>query len=162
MTLFSSGETQRYDESRMGNEVRQFSEISAAMAPHTLLLLNEPMTSTNPEEGAAICCDMVNLILQKGGRGIIVTHLYELFGMLDEKGVDRSRIGSLVTKTLLDESGSTVKTYKVEEREPEYKSYALELSRQAGITLEQFIQEAKRDNFELPINPEILSQLHGR
>jgi len=162
MSLFSSGETQRYDESRMGNEIRQFSEMTSAMLPHTMLLLNEPMTSTNPDEGAALCCDMVSLILEKKGRGIMVTHLYELFDLLDKKGIDPAAIGSLVTETLLASDGSTQKTFHVAERKPECRSYALELSRQAGITLEQFIQDAQRDHFEIPISPEVLSRLHSK
>lgn len=161
MSLFSSGETQRYDESRMGNEIRQFAEMTSAMLPYTMLLLNEPMTSTNPDEGAELCCDMVSLILEKKGRGILVTHLYELFDLLDKKGIPQSAIGSLVTETLIADDGSTQKTYHVAERKPECRSYALELSRQAGITLEQFIADARRDHFEIPITPEVLYRLRS-
>jgi len=94
--------------------------------PGSLVFLNEPMTSTNPAEGAQICADMVNKVLEAGGYGIIVTHLYELLSVIGD------RCGSLVME--VEEDGNGVKcTYKVKNRPPYCQSYALELARKYGL-----------------------------
>lgn len=125
-TLFSGGEDSEGNLSRMALEAERFSMIESAMKPGALVFLNEPMTSTNPDEGAEVCADMIDKITARGGFGIIVTHLFELFAIAGE------RCGSIVMQTV--EDGDTAKrTYKALKQPPIHLSYAIELAEKKGI-----------------------------
>ncbi len=125
-TLFSGGEDGAGNLSRMALEAERFSMIEKALKPGALVFLNEPMTSTNPDEGAEICGVIIDKIILKGGFGIIVTHLFELFSIVGET------CGSIVMQTV--EDGDTAKrTYKAIKQPPIYRSYAIELAEKSGI-----------------------------
>ncbi len=127
LTLFSAGEDKNTELSRMELEAKRFAEIMGQLKPGAFVLLNEPMTSTNPDEGAEICRDMIEKITAAGGSGIMVTHLYELFSLLD------GDYGSLYMQSIPQPDGSAVHTYKVLAAAPECESYAVELAHSAGI-----------------------------
>ncbi len=127
LTLFSAGEDKNTELSRMELEAKRFAEIMGQMKPGTFVLLNEPMTSTNPDEGAEICRDMIKKITAAGGSGIMVTHLYELFSLL---GGD---YGSLSMQSIPQPDGGAVHTFKVLAEAPKCESYAVELAHSAGI-----------------------------
>ncbi len=125
-TLFSGGEDSAGDLSRMALEAERFSMIEKAVEPGALVFLNEPMTSTNPDEGAEICADMIEKIKSKGGFGIIVTHLFELFSIVGET------CGSIVMQTV-ENGDSAARTFKALKQPPIYRSYAIELAEKSGI-----------------------------
>jgi len=126
-TLFSAGEDKNTELSRMELEAKRFAEIMEQMKPGAFVLLNEPMTSTNPDEGAEICRDMIEKITTAGGSGIMVTHLYELFSLLS------GDYGSLYMQSIPQPDGSALHTFKVLATAPECESYAIELAHSAGI-----------------------------
>lgn len=126
-TLFSAGEDKKTELSRMELEAKRFSEIIQQPIPGAFVLLNEPMTSTNPDEGAEICRDMIKKITAAGGSGIMVTHLYELFSLLD------GDFGSLFMESIPQPDGSALHTFKVIAAAPKCESYAVELAHSAGI-----------------------------
>lgn len=126
-TLFSAGEDKNTELSRMELEAKRFAEIMGQMKPGAFVLLNEPMTSTNPDEGAEICRDMIDKLTAAGGSGIMVTHLYELFSLLD------GDYGSLYMQSIPQPDGGALHTFKVIAAAPECESYAVELAHSAGI-----------------------------
>jgi len=145
-TLFMGGENSTYTDSRMGEELERFKSIMQLISSQDgrcMVMLNEPMTSTSAIEGVQICSDMVNFLIKKSACGIIVTHYYDLYEKLVEEGQTQSVSLVMVTK---DEAGYAKHTFKVAEKLPEYKSYALEIADRLGITIENFAHYAELKN----------------
>ena len=141
-TLFSSGEDSDMTASRMGVEVRILAEILETAGSRDLVLINEPLTSTNPVEAISICADLVTGFLEKNVTCMMVTHLYDIYFLL------RSRLPEELDANLTSmvaEAESTAEGmeyfYHFEYKDPLGNSYAKETARAFGITLEDLIAD---------------------
>lgn len=76
-TLFSAGEDSDMTASRMGIEVRILAEILDQAKAEDLVLINEPLTSTNPVEAISICADLIQNCCGIVLSCLVVTHLYD-------------------------------------------------------------------------------------
>ncbi|MCF0136203.1 MAG: hypothetical protein HUJ69_07260 [Lachnospiraceae bacterium] len=143
-TLFSAGEDSSMTASRMGVEVKKLTEILKKATAADLVLLNEPMTSTNPVEAVSICADLTRHFLDVGATHLLVTHLYDIYYLLKAqlKSEHLGRLESLITQSHYDEAaGSMVHSYRLIAHEPLGNSYARETAAAYGITLEAMISD---------------------
>ena len=141
-TLFSAGEDSSMTASRMGVEIKKLTGILKEAAASDLVLLNEPMTSTNPVEAVSICADPSRHFLQKGITHLLVTHLYDVYFLLKAQltGDLRAKLESLITQSYYDEAaGAMSHSYRLLNAEPLGNSYARETAAAYGITLEDMI-----------------------
>lgn len=146
-TLFSAGEDDSMDASRMGVEIRKLTNILNHAAASDLVLLNEPMTSTNPVEAVSICADLMQHFLKQGIPHLLVTHLYDIYFLLRARlGAEGGRhLKSLITESYYDEAAhGMVHHYRLREAEPEGNSYARETAAAFGITLSAMLPDAHR------------------
>lgn len=141
-TLFSAGEDSSMTASRMGVEIKKLTGILKEATATDLVLLNEPMTSTNPVEAVSICADLSRHFLQKGITHLLVTHLYDIYFLLKAQltGDLRPKLESLITQSYYDETaGAMSHSYRLINAEPLGNSYARETATAYGITLEDMI-----------------------
>lgn len=161
-TIFSGGETDNYEDSRMGEEVRQISEMLPNVTSNSIIIMNEPLTSTSPMEGSQICADLIRNLLEKKASGIISTHFYELYDLMpaiDEKFPGQT--GSIVTVTVPDpENDIAIRTYKIKEDAPQKKSYALEVAATHGVTLHQVVRRLADRGLKFEIDAKTFEALH--
>ncbi len=145
-TLFSAGEDDSMDASRMGIEIGKINDITENARPGDLILLNEPLTSTNPVEAVSICAELCRGFLEKGITHLLVTHLYDIYFLLKAQlsgKPEEARLRSLVTESRYDaERGAMVHEYRLREDEPEGNSYARETAAAFGITPEGMLSDA--------------------
>ena len=115
---------------RIANAVKEAGKDS-------LVLFNEPLNSTSPNENLHISREVIGVFKAAGVRGIWVTHMYELAS-------DRQRVNELIAwgstigsiKIIVEADGEGTKpTYKITRGEPEYNSYAAEVLRRKGIEM---------------------------
>ena len=137
LTIFAPN-GQRYG--RKGLLAEEAGRIAGAVESLTgdsMVLFNEPLTSTGPEETKTISAEVIAVCMAAGARGVWVTHVYELAsnrGRLEEAIPWGSRLGSL--RIILDETGGEAKfTYRVERGEPKGYSHAEDALRRGGIRL---------------------------
>jgi hypothetical protein len=137
LTIFAPN-GQRYG--RKGLLAEEAGRIASAMENLTagsMVLFNEPLTSTGPEETKAISAEVIAVCMAAGARGVWVTHVYELAShraSLEEALPWGSRLGSL--RIVLEEVGGETKfTYRVERGEPKGYSHAEDALRRGGIHL---------------------------
>lgn len=137
LTIFAPN-GQRYG--RKGLLAEEAGRIAASVESLTgdsMVLFNEPLTSTGPEETKSISAEVIAVCMAAGARGIWVTHVYELASNranLEEALPWGSRLGSL--RIVLEEVGSETKfTYRVERGEPKGYSHAEDALRRGGIHL---------------------------
>jgi DNA mismatch repair ATPase MutS len=137
LTIFAPN-GQRYG--RKGLLAEEAGRIAASVESLTgdsMVLFNEPLTSTGPEETKSISAEVIAVCMAAGARGIWVTHVYELASNranLEEALPWGSRLGSL--RIVLEEVGGETKfTYRVERGEPKGYSHAEDALRRGGIHL---------------------------
>ncbi len=140
-TLFASGESLTGEDSRMSMEAQKLSQFRDKLTPDTMVLLNEPMTSTNAGEGIEICMDLLYELMEKQVSAMMVTHYNEIYTMLRTRlsGSDmQDLLKSYVMEIdLLD--GITHYPYRLRLREPDRSSHAHEIVSQVGVTLEAML-----------------------
>lgn len=128
VTMFSRAEDDDEMFSRFQTEVVSTLELLESLTQNSLVLLNEPFTSTSPEDGVNFCRRLMSVVLKLGARCILVTHFFDLaepqtYGM---PGAYTGKIHSLVAVVEKTENG-VAPTHRFVEAPPEYTSYAAEI-----------------------------------
>ena len=132
-THFPRDERAGIDASRFTEEIKDLKGIVCRMTEHSLVILNESLQSTTPEECLKIAAIHLELFAEAGVRGVYVTHLTGLYSKLSElnaRGL-KTKLGSLVAAA--DEDGEK-RLYKMVERQPSGESLAMSIYRKFGAT----------------------------
>jgi DNA mismatch repair ATPase MutS len=129
---------------RFGEEAVRLGKIFEQITRHSLVLLNESLSSTNFSESLYLAQDIVRLLRRIGARAIYSTHLHELAGRVDELNesvAGDSKIISVVSSPVdvsMDADGPEMwRRYKLEMRPPLGQSYAREIAARYGISYQQ-------------------------
>lgn len=144
-THFPLEEKPESNAGRFGEEAIRLGEIFGQVTRHSLVLLNESLSSTSFSESLYLAQDLVKLLRRVGARAIFSTHLHELAERVDElnKAVPgESRILSVVSSPIEPggraAAGKDVnRSYRLEVRPPLGQSYAREIAAKYGISYEQ-------------------------
>lgn len=134
LTHFPRDEKLGIDTSRFTTEIKDLKDIVQKMTRYSMVILNESLQSTTPEECLKIAEIHLELIAAAGVRGLYVTHLTGLYNSLAElnaKGYP-TKLGSLVSAA--DESGEK-RLYKMLAQPPSGESLAFSIYRRFGATL---------------------------
>ncbi len=133
-THFPHEERVGIDTSRFTEEIKELKEIVRKMTPQSMVILNESLQSTTPEECLQIAGIHIGLFAAAGVRGLYVTHLTGLYRKVLALNMQNNptKLGSLVSQT--DESGEK-RLYKMAKREPSGESLAFSIYRRYGATL---------------------------
>ncbi len=156
-THFPAEEKGRLETGRLGEEAARLSSMFSTITRHSLVLLNESLSSTGPGDGYYLAGDVLCALRVLGARGVFATHLHELASRIDELNTrvgGESRIASLVAQTV-DGSASgsapdgepatrAVRTFRIVRSEPEGKSYARDVASRYGISYDQLVGTLKK------------------
>jgi DNA mismatch repair ATPase MutS len=132
---------------RLGDETQRLNVLFSQVTRHSLVLLNESLSSTAPGESLYLARDVVRVLRLLGARAIFVTHLHQLAADAESLNAETpgdSRIVSMVASLIEEDEGShggdsrgIRRTYKVVPNPPMGRSYAMEIARRYGISYEQ-------------------------
>ena len=138
-THFPLPEADRPGAGRLDEEAGRLRQIFAAATGASLILLNEPLTSTSERDALPIATGVVRALQLLGARAVIVTHLHDLAlasPELNAQAPPDRRIRSLVALATVE--GEHVHgTFRVVPGTPTGHSYAAEIAHQHGLTYEQ-------------------------
>ena len=115
---------------------RIFQEVTR----HSLVLLNETLSSTSFSESLYLAEDLVRILRRVGARAIYATHLHELASRVDALNHSvpgDSKIISVVSSPIEGDDAKMKSPYKLETRPPLGQSYAREIAARYGISYEQ-------------------------
>ncbi len=139
---------------RFGEEAQRIGSVFNSATRHSLILLNESLSSTSGGESLYLAQDIVRVLRMMGTRAIYATHLHGLaasVGELNEDTPGQSKVLSMVALIETDtepgeqEAGGAGKlqkirpTFKIVPGPPEGHSYAIDLAHRFGISREQLI-----------------------
>ncbi len=148
-THFPALETRQ--EGRLAEEAARLRGVFQEATGHSLVLLNETFSSTSSGEAIYLAEDILCGLRAIGARAIFATHLIELAERIDsiERAVSGdSRLYSLVAGITIGDAGEGTPTYQIIRGLPLGQSYAREIARRHGISLEQILanREQKKLN----------------
>jgi hypothetical protein len=154
-THFPVVEKLNLDTGRLGEEAKRLNDIFHRATRHSLVLLNESLSSTSPAESLYLCRDVVSGLCLLGARGIFATHLHELardVSSINSGVQSNSQVVSLVAGTV-ERDGSdgasekvVERTYKIAPGPPLGMSYAAEIASQYGISLSKIVSTLRERN----------------
>ena len=138
-THFPLPEADRPGSGRLDEEVQRLRQIFTEVTDASLILLNEPLTSTSERDALHIATDIVRAFQELGARVVLITHLHDLalrIPDLNARGPQDRTITSLVAQTVT--MGEGVRgTFRIIPGTPDGQSYAAEIARQHGLTVAQ-------------------------
>jgi DNA mismatch repair protein MutS len=139
---------------RFGEEAQRIGSVFKSATRHSLILLNESLSSTSGGESLYLAQDIVRVLRMMGTRAIYATHLHGLAASAAELNQDTrgdSKVLSMVALIETDAEageqevngvGKPLKirpTFKIVPGPPEGHSYAIDLAYRFGISKEQLI-----------------------
>jgi hypothetical protein len=139
-THFPLEEKPDSDAGRFGEEAIRLGRFFEQVTRHSLVLLNESLSSTSFGESLYLAQDLVRILRRIGARVIYSTHLHELASRVDELNDSvpgDSKIVSVVSSPVKAAGAEKDHTYKLEMRPPLGQSYAREIAARYGISYEQ-------------------------
>ena len=143
-THFPVEEKPEAEAGRFGEEAMRLAKIFEQVTRHSLVLLNESLSSTSFGESLYLAQDIVRILRRIGARAIYSTHLHELADKVDELNESvpgDSRIISVVSSPIEaagQANGTELnRSYKLEIRPPLGRSDAREIAARYGISYEQ-------------------------
>ncbi len=140
-TEFAAGEPQTVGMGRFDQEAQQLAAIFDRATPHSLILLNEPLSGTNPDEAFHVARGVVVGFQHLGARTILATHLHALAREAPAITAEMpaAPVVSLVASpSQSSEQGDGVqRSFRILPGPPTGESRALEIARQHGLSLEQ-------------------------
>jgi hypothetical protein len=140
-THFAASERAELGRGRLAQELERLGEVFRRASSHSLLLLNEPLTSTDQASARALGRDLLAGLRLLGARAIFVTHLHELVDdalALDSATGEPAMISMVAAVAQQTGNGvEPIPTYKVVPGRPQAPGYAAELARQYGLDATQ-------------------------
>ncbi|MCC7450103.1 MAG: hypothetical protein IT324_21980 [Anaerolineae bacterium] len=139
---------------RLSEEAARLRHICLNAAQYSLVLLNESLSSTMSSEAVYVAQDVLGGLRAIGVRAIFATHLVELAEHISE--IEASTAGgstlySLIAGVQLVDDGTAsdiraVPTFQITRGLPQGRSYAREIARRHGISLEQILEARRADS----------------
>jgi DNA mismatch repair protein MutS len=137
-THFAVAERLDINGGRLAEELDRLAQIFHQAGPASLVLLNEPLSSTDHAAARALSLDILAGLQLLGARVLFVTHLHEL---VDDALASDSPAGivSLVAGLEMHAGNGSAPApnYVISPGRPQLAGYAAELARQHGLSLAQ-------------------------
>ena len=141
-THFPADENKTVDLGRLGEESRRLSEIFAKASDESLLLFNESLATTSFAEGLYIAKDVTKALRYLGARTIFNTHMHEL--AMSAKEVNEQIEGDMKVASLITGIHEGKRSFKIFIAPPEGVSYAQDIAKKYGVTIDQLMKTIKR------------------
>lgn len=135
-THFPEGAEDTIDKGRLGEECARLREIFDGISEHSLVLLDESLSSTGAYEASYIAAEILCGFGVARLRGIFSTHLHELAARLDEINDRIAAEGGVRVDTLVAGIEEGKRSFRVYRRKPDGKSYARDIADKYGLSFE--------------------------
>jgi DNA mismatch repair ATPase MutS len=145
---FPVDENQTIELGRLGEETKRLNDIFRHASRHSLILLNESLSSTSYLEGLYIAKDVVKSLRYLETRAVFNTHMHELAGHSEQFNIETT--GDSLVISLVTGLTDGQRSFRVQPGAPLGKSYAMDIARKFGISFEQLALEIDARRQERP------------
>ncbi len=143
-THFPTGADDTIDKGRLGEECARLSEIFESVSSHSLVLLDESLSSTGSYEASYIGAEVLAGFSSVGCRVLFSTHLHELAAMIDDINKKTAVSGGAPIDTLVAGMESGKRSFKIYRAKPDGKSYARDIADKYGLSYDSIIKKIKK------------------
>ncbi len=135
-THFPTGAEDTLDKGRLGEECARLREIFDMADEDALLLLDESLSSTGAYEASYIAAELLRAAAVRRFRLLFSTHLHELAAAAEQLNRDALAEGGVAIDTLVAGIEEGRRSFHIERRKPDGKSYARDIAEKYGISFE--------------------------
>ena len=139
-THFPEGADDTIDKGRLGEECARLKEIFDSADEHTMILLDESLSSTGAYEASYIASEILSAFAVMKCRGIFSTHLHELAAALPEINERSLKAGGVKLDTLVAGIEEGQRSFKIHRAKPDGKSYARDIADKYGLSFENLME----------------------
>ncbi len=143
-THFPTGADDTIDKGRLGEECARLGEIFDSVTSHSLVLLDESLSSTGSYEASYIAAEILTGFSAVKCRTLFSTHLHELAAMLDEINEKCATEGGAPIDTLVAGIDEGKRSFKIYRAKPDGKSYARDIANKYGLSHESIMKKINR------------------
>ena len=116
-------------------------EIFDAVTAHSLVLLDESLSSTGSYEASYIAAEVLSGLAHVKCRCLFSTHLHELAAEIDTLNARSLASGGAAIDTLVAGiQGEGKRSFKITRAKPDGKSYARDIAQSYGLTYESILK----------------------
>jgi DNA mismatch repair ATPase MutS len=143
-THFPTGADDTIDRGRLGEECARLGEIFDCVTSHSLVLLDESLSSTGSYEASYIAAEILAGFSAVRCRTLFSTHLHELSAMIDDINAKSLAEGGAPIDTLVAGIDSGKRSFKIYRAKPDGKSYARDIANKYGLSLDSIMKKINR------------------
>lgn len=129
---------------RLGEECQRLEELVSKVTKASVVLLDESLSSTGSEEAAYIAEALMVGFCTAGCRTLFSTHLHSMASRLNEINEQAEALGGVKCDSLVAEISDGKRSFKIKRAAPDGKSYAGDIARKYGLTLEDIVKKIKK------------------
>ena len=143
-THFPTGADDTIDKGRLGEECARLREIFDCVTAHSLVLLDESLSSTGSFEASYIAAEVLAGFSRVGCRCLFSTHLHELAAEIDNINARTAADGGAVIDTLVAGIEDGRRSFKIFRQKPDGKSYARDIADKYGLSYENIVNRLQK------------------
>ena len=144
-THFPEGADDTIDKGRLGEECARLKEIFDSVSRHSMILLDESLSSTGAYEAAYIASEILTGFAVIGCRGIFSTHLHELSASIPEINERSRERGGVQIDTLVAGIEEGKRSFKIYRMKPDGRSYARDIAARYGLTFDSLMAGLEKE-----------------
>lgn len=144
-THFPTGADDTIDKGRLGEECARLRDIFEAVTPHSLVLLDESLSSTGSFEASYIAAEVLAGLSRVGCRCLFSTHLHELASQIDAINARTASDGGSKIDTLVAGIEEGKRSFKIVRAKPDGKSYARDIADKYGLSYENILKNIQKN-----------------
>lgn len=138
-THFPKEEQLGIDSSKFTSEIKDFKLISETISENSLLLMNESIQSTTPNECIAVAKELLNIFCIIGARGVFATHLIDLADFIEDINSNEHNCSKVDSLVMTVDENTGERLYKVSKAMPSKSSYADTILSKYGFSIDEII-----------------------
>ena len=131
------------DKGRLGEECARLKEIFLKVTSHSMILLDESLSSTGAYEASYIAAEILTGFATVGCRGIFSTHLHDLAAAIPEINARARAEGGVAIDTLVAGIEEGRRSFVITRATPDGKSYARDIADKYGLSFEALKKQIK-------------------
>ena len=116
-------------------------EIFDNITEHSLVLLDESLSSTGSYEASYIAAEVLGGLSMVGCRCLFSTHLHELAAEIDNINNKTRSEGGVPIDTLVAGIESGKRSFRIVRAKPDGKSYARDIANKYGLSYESIVKK---------------------
>ena len=145
-THFPTGADDTIDKGRLGEECARLRDIFEDVTNESLVLLDESLSSTGSYEASYIAAEVLAGFSRIGCRCLFSTHLHELAAEIDNINARTASDGGMKIDSLVAGIEDGKRSFKIYRMKPDGKSYARDIADKYGLSYENIVATALKNN----------------